>query len=133
MASLLRRGMIAGRDFMVQPSRRARYRTVGAEHAQQGPQMIAVLNAIGFWILVGSPLILALLAFLDAARRPAWAWALAERRQVLWMAMIGGATITWVGGALAAILYAFTARPRVRDAENGVIDWSMDDEDGSEP
>lgn len=83
--------------------------------------MVSVLSAIGFWLIVGAPMMLSLFAFLDAARRPSWAWALAERRQAMWMALIGGAAITWVGGAIVAIIYLLTARPAVRDAENGLI------------
>jgi hypothetical protein len=88
--------------------------------------VIDVLKAIGFWLVVGAPLVITALAFLDAARRPAWAWALAERRQALWMALIGGSAITFVGGLFMAAIYAIVARPAVRDAENGIFEWPGD-------
>src|SRR5690606_31391180 len=44
------------------------------------------------------PLGISLWALLDAARRPRWAWALAGRRQVVWMAVIMGGVLSIVGG-----------------------------------
>ena len=49
---------------------------------------------------------------LDAARRPQWAWALAERHQVVWMAAIMFSALTVVGGmALARRLIGPPASP----------------------
>ena len=42
----------------------------------------------GVLLVAAAPLALSVFALLDAARRPAWAWSLAERPQAMWMAMI---------------------------------------------
>lgn len=83
--------------------------------------MIDLLQAIGSVLLLASPIILAALAFLDAARRPEWAWALAGRRRVMWMAMLiaGGATV--VAAPLFALAYFLTARRDVARAERGEL------------
>ena len=47
-----------------------------------------------------SPLGLSLWALLDAAHRPEWAWALAGRRRVVWIAAIMFGILTVVGGLL---------------------------------
>jgi hypothetical protein len=80
-----------------------------------------ILRAIGSVLLLASPIILVGLAFLDAARRPEWAWALAGRRRVMWMAMLiaGGATV--VAAPLFALAYFLTARRDVARAERGEI------------
>jgi hypothetical protein len=83
--------------------------------------VIDLLGAIGSVLLLASPLILVGLAFLDAARRPEWAWALAGRRRVMWMAMLiaGGATV--VAAPLFALAYFLTARRDVARAERGEL------------
>jgi hypothetical protein len=83
--------------------------------------VIDVLEAIGSVLLLASPIILAALAFIDAARRPEWAWALAGRRRVMWMAVLiaGGATV--VAAPLFALAYFFIARRDVAAAERGQI------------
>jgi hypothetical protein len=65
------------------------------------------------------PLSLTLWALLDAARRPQWAWALAERRQVLWMTGIMFSALTVLGGMLVALWYLAQVRPLIRAAEEG--------------
>jgi hypothetical protein len=67
------------------------------------------------------PLALTLWALLDAARRPEWAWALAGRRQVVWMAAILFGTLTVVGGVLLCTWYLTRVRPEVAAAEEGQI------------
>ena len=47
-----------------------------------------LLRTVLLTLVFGAPLALTLWALLDAARRPQWAWALAERSQVAWMTMI---------------------------------------------
>lgn len=81
--------------------------------------MIDLLQAIGSVLLLGAPLIMVGLAFIDAARRPEWAWALAGRRRVMWMALLiaGGATV--IAAPIFALAYFFTARRDVAAAENG--------------
>ncbi len=65
------------------------------------------------------PLGLSLWALLDAARRPQWAWALTERRQVVWMAAIMFGVLTVVGGLLVSGWYLSRVRPEVASAEEG--------------
>jgi len=75
--------------------------------------------ATGSVLLLALPLILVALAFVDAARRPEWAWALAGRRRVIWMGLLiaGGATV--VAAPLFAAAYFLIARPDVAAAERG--------------
>jgi hypothetical protein len=67
------------------------------------------------------PLALSLWALLDAARRPQWAWALAERRQVVWMAAIMLGTLTVIGGMVLCAYYLTRVRHEVAAAEEGRI------------
>lgn len=91
---------------------------------------MAVISAIAFWLVVGAPFAVTGLAFLDVARRPAWAWALTGRRQAVWMAVLGGAWITWLGGAAIALWYFATAHRDVRDAERGDIRFWVEPDEG---
>jgi hypothetical protein len=68
------------------------------------------------------PLALTLWALLDAARRPQWAWALAGRRQVVWMAAILLGTFTVVGGVLLCTWYLVKVRHQIAAAEEGHIE-----------
>lgn len=81
--------------------------------------MLDWLAAIGSVLLLAAPFIMVGLAFIDAARRPEWAWALAGRRRVMWMAMLiaGGATV--IAAPFFALAYFFTARRDVAAAEEG--------------
>lgn len=78
---------------------------------------VALLLAVGASI----PLGVSLWALLDAARRPQWAWALAERRQVVWMAAIMFSTLSVVGGLLLGGWYLTRIRHEVAAAEEGRI------------
>ena len=60
-------------------------------------------------------------ALLDAARRPQWAWSLAERNQVLWMAVILGGVLSVVLGLGISGWYLWRVRPVVAAAEEGRI------------
>ena len=60
-------------------------------------------------------------ALLDAARRPQWAWALTERRQVVWMAAIMFGTLTVIGGVVLCTWYLTKVRHEVAAAEDGQI------------
>lgn len=68
------------------------------------------------------PLGLSLWALLDAARRPQWAWALAGRRQVLWLIAVLCGTLSVVPGVLIAGYYLLRVRPDVAAAEDGRLD-----------
>lgn len=83
---------------------------------------IDIAAAILFWAAVAVPIILTGGAFLDAARRPEWAWALAGRRRVIWLAALMGGIITFVAGPPIAIWYLLTARRDVANAEKGRFD-----------
>ena len=81
------------------------------------------LSELGVAMLLATfaavPLGLTLWALLDAARRPQWAWALAERRQVVWMASIMFSALTVVGGMLLSTWYLTRIRHEIADAEEG--------------
>jgi hypothetical protein len=72
-------------------------------------------------MLAAAPLGISLWALLDAARRPQWAWALAERRQVVWMAVILVGIVTVLGGLAVSGWYLLKVRPVVAAAEEGRI------------
>ncbi len=58
---------------------------------------------------------------LDAAHRPAWAWALAGRRQVVWLAAILFGVMTLIVGLVVATIYLVRSRPEVAAAEAGRV------------
>ena len=65
------------------------------------------------------PLGVSIWALLDAARRPRWAWALADRRQVVWMAVIMAGVRSVFGGLLISGWYLVRVRPAIAAAEAG--------------
>lgn len=67
------------------------------------------------------PLALTAWALLDAARRPEWAWALAGRRRVVWMAAILFGAMTLVVGIVVASVYLLLVRPEIEAAESGRV------------
>lgn len=83
--------------------------------------MTSVLWAVVWWILITSPLLLTAAAFLDAARRPGWAWGLAQRNRVMWLTLMVAGGVTLIGGPIIAIVYLVVARPDVAAAERGQI------------
>ena len=60
-------------------------------------------------------------ALLDAARRPEWAWALAGRRRVVWMALILVGGMTVLVGVAVALIYLVRVRPEIAAAEDGRV------------
>jgi hypothetical protein len=60
-------------------------------------------------------------ALLDAARRPEWAWALAGRRRVVWLAAILLGAMTVLAGLVVSGLYLLRVRPEVAGAESGRV------------
>jgi len=78
-----------------------------------------IVGAVGFWLGVGGPIIVTTIAFLDAARRPEWAWVMSNRRRVLWLGMLVGGGITYFAGPVVAAAYWLTARRDVRSIERG--------------
>lgn len=81
--------------------------------------LLDVIVAAAGIALFGLPLALTITALLDAARRPGWVWALAGRRQVLWMAIIMFAVLTVVGGVLVSGYYLLRVRPQLVAVEEG--------------
>lgn len=67
------------------------------------------------------PLGLTVWALLDAARRPQWAWALAGRRQVVWMAGIMFSALTVLGGLVVSSWYLTRVRHEIAAAEDGEV------------
>jgi hypothetical protein len=69
--------------------------------------------------ILSIPLVLTLWALLDAARRPEWAWALAGRRRVVWLAAILFGAMTVIVGVVVSTIYLTRIRPHVAAAEDG--------------
>ena len=82
-----------------------------------GDWVLAVVSATFACI----PLGISVWALLDAAHRPEWAWALAGRRRVVWMAAIMFGVLTVIGGLIISSWYLGLIRPRIREAENGEL------------
>jgi hypothetical protein len=80
-----------------------------------------LLRVSGLILLSCIPLALSVWALLDAAHRPAWAWALAERRQAVWIVIILFGTCTIIGGMIISAWYLAIIRPQVAAAESGHI------------
>ncbi|MEZ5381797.1 MAG: hypothetical protein R2754_08365 [Microthrixaceae bacterium] len=83
--------------------------------------MVDVMATLGVVLLAAAPLGLSVFALLDAARRPAWAWSLAQRPQAMWMAMILVGTFLSVLGVGLSLYYLVRVRPAVAGAEEGRI------------
>jgi len=99
--------------------------------------------------LVLLPVLYTLVAFLDVARRPGWVWALAGKRQLLWLWLLGMSILTVYGGLIVATAYFVFVRPSLARTESGDLrtfgdstrtsdtgdpdDRSVADDDGSEP
>lgn len=70
-------------------------------------------------LLCSIPLALTVWALLDAASRPEWAWALAGRRRVVWLAAILFGALTLAVGVVVSGVYLVRIRPEVAAAEAG--------------
>jgi len=84
------------------------------------PGIVELFTTIAVTAAACVPLAISLWALLDCARRPQWAWALAGRRQVVWMAAICLGLLTVVGGLAVSGWYLVRVRPVVARAEAGV-------------
>ena len=65
------------------------------------------------------PLALTMWAFLDAAKRPGWAWALSGRSRVTWLVLIAFGVLTLIGGIAISPWYLLRVRPVVAATEDG--------------
>ena len=79
----------------------------------------SVAGALALACVAAAPLGISLWALLDAARRPRWAWALAGRRQVVWMAVIMFGVLSVAGGLFVSGWYLLKIRPQIASAEAG--------------
>lgn len=75
--------------------------------------------AIGRTVLACIPLGLSLWAFLDAAHRPEWAWALSRHQRVAWMVGILFGALTVVLGLFISLWYLVRVRPKIAAIEGG--------------
>jgi hypothetical protein len=87
--------------------------------ATVGPGTLA--GAVGLAVLAALPLGISVWALLDVARRPQWAWALAGRRQVVWLVLVLVGIVTVVGGLAVSGWYLLRVRPDIAAAEDGRI------------
>ncbi|MEM7092874.1 MAG: hypothetical protein AAF567_07720 [Actinomycetota bacterium] len=75
------------------------------------------------WLFIASiPIVLSTWALLDAARRPAWAWAFANRSQLGWLAAIGFGVVLLIPGLFIASWYLLRVRPVVARVEAGNLE-----------
>lgn len=72
-------------------------------------------------LLCSVPLALSVWALLDAARRPEWAWALAGRRRVVWLASILFGALVLVVGVGVSVVYLVRVRPELAATEAGQV------------
>jgi len=84
-------------------------------------------------LLAALPLALTAWALLDAAHRPEWAWALAGRRRVVWMAAILLGAMALVVGVAVSGFYLVRVRPEVAAAEEGRVPGSPKSASGGGP
>jgi hypothetical protein len=96
---------------------------MAAQRSENGRNVPVDLWAVGGALLVAVlfalPLAVSMWALLDVARRPQWAWALAGRRQVVWLALILVGILTVVGGLFLSLWYLLQVRPLIAAAEAG--------------
>lgn len=67
------------------------------------------------------PLGLSIWALLDVARRPSWAWALADRDRVHWLAAVAFTSVLVGLGLAVALYYLSRIRPQIAAVEAGRI------------
>ncbi len=83
--------------------------------------LVNVAEAVVLVGLAAVPLGVSLWALLDAVRRERWAWALAGRRQVVWLVLILVGALSIVGGLFISGWYLTRVRPVIAAAETGRI------------
>ncbi len=72
------------------------------------------------WLIIGLvPISLSLWALLDCARRPPWAWSLAGRSQVAWLAAIAFGVFLLIFGMAISLWYLVRVRPTIAALESG--------------
>jgi ABC-type Mn2+/Zn2+ transport system permease subunit len=79
-------------------------------------RLVGAILTTAFFLI---PIAITAWAFLDAARRPSWAWSLAGRSQVSWMIATALGVFTVIGGLAISAYYLAVIRPQIADAEDG--------------
>jgi hypothetical protein len=82
--------------------------------------MTVLMTILGI-IIVSIPLAISVWALLDAAHRPEWAFVLAGRNRLVWVAACGIGIMFNVVGLAVSIWYLARVRPSVAAAESGQI------------
>jgi hypothetical protein len=82
--------------------------------------MTVLMTILGI-IVVSIPLAISVWALLDAAHRPEWAFVLAGRSRLVWVAACGIGILFNVVGLAVSIWYLARVRPSVAAAESGQI------------
>ncbi len=90
-----------------------------------------LLRGVALTTLFGAPLALSVWALLDAAQRPRWAWALADRNQLAWMTMILLGILFVCAGLAISGWYLLKVRPVVAAVEEGRLPPVAEDEPGT--
>ena len=72
-------------------------------------------------LIFSIPLAVSVWGLLDAARRPEWAFALAGRSRVVWVAACGFGILFNIVGLCASTWYLIRVRPGVAAAESGQV------------
>ena len=80
-----------------------------------------ILTTVIGIVVVSIPLALSVWALLDAARRPEWAFALAGRSRVVWVAACGIGVLFNIIGLCVSAWYLVRVRPTVAAAEIGHV------------
>jgi hypothetical protein len=79
----------------------------------------AVAGAVAWVAVLTAPLAISAWALLDAARRPRWTWAFADRSQVGWMMAIMVTAIIPAIGVAIAVFYLARVRRQLAAVEAG--------------
>lgn len=72
-------------------------------------------------VLLCTPLAISAWALLDVARRPSWAWSLADRSQVAWLGAVMFGVLFNVLGLAISGWYLVKVRPVIAAAERGQV------------
>jgi hypothetical protein len=80
-----------------------------------------LFRAIAVTAVLCIPIAISVWALLDCVRHPQWAWALAGRRQVVWLTAILFGLLCVGLGLLISVWYLARIRPIITAAERGSI------------
>ncbi len=117
---------VLGRSGSVPGPRRRPTRRRSAGPSLHRIDRSATASTVGLLVVSALPIALTAWALLDAARRPEWAWALAGRRRVVWLAAILFGAMTLVFGVVVSSVYLVRVRPEIDAAESGRLPGAGD-------